>query len=78
MVHPYTRRNREALIRILEALEAGDTQLAITLIDGELEDFRANPAPGAPCAGCGARFEWPGLRDAHQLHCAAFNCRAAA
>ncbi len=57
------------LLAVLEALEAGDQQLVLDLLLGGLED---GPRPiGVRCPDCHARFDWPGLLDAHRVHCAA-------
>jgi hypothetical protein len=72
-----THRNREVLVRILEAIAVGDTGLAIALIDGELEDFGPTRLR-AVCRGCGRGFEWPGLLERHQIDCAGLVLRIAA
>ena len=72
------RVNRPALVVALEALEVGNTNLAIAilfdLIDGADEP---PPANRARCRGCRMEFRWPGLRDRHEVFCSALESRAA-
>jgi hypothetical protein len=63
-----------AIVAALEALESGDQRLATDILLSALED--GPTALTFPCRTCGQRFEWPGLRDAHELH--AHELRAAA
>jgi hypothetical protein len=56
------RGERLAIVVALEALEAGDQELAVAVLLGALEDGHRKLR--ARC-GCGAAFEWPGLRDEH-------------
>lgn len=54
---------RAAIVAALDALEDGDADYAVALLLGALED---GPRPvGVACQECGARFDWPGLRDHH-------------
>jgi hypothetical protein len=56
--------SRLAIVAALEALEVGDTDLAVAILLGALEDGPAQ-APECFCPVCGASFDWPGLRDHH-------------
>lgn len=62
-----------AIRAALEALDVGDQALATNILLDALED---HPRPlGVRCPDCRRRFDWPGLLDAHRIHCTA---RAAA
>jgi hypothetical protein len=59
---------RLAVVAALEALEVGDVEAATRILLDAVED---GPRPdGVRCDGCGQRFDWPGLRDAH--HCSGY------
>ena len=51
------------IVAALEALEVGDVNLCAAILLGALEDVE-RPV-GVRCKTCGQRFDWPGLRDAH-------------
>jgi hypothetical protein len=51
----------------LDALEAGDVRGAETILLDLLDG--APKAEPYVCDGCGRRFEWPGLLEAHEHHC---------
>ncbi len=62
--HDETGRACQLATLVLEALEVGDQDMAVSLCLSELEDGpRARPCR---CRVCGAAFEWPGLLTAHQ------------
>ena len=53
-----------AIIRALDALEAGDQNEAVAILLGALEDGPTERP--CVCPECGLGFEWPGLLDHHQ------------
>jgi hypothetical protein len=56
--------DRVAIVMALEALEDGDQNHAVNLLECARE---AGPTLlRFPCRVCGQRFEWPGPRDAHE------------
>jgi hypothetical protein len=61
--------DRLAIVSALEALEAGDTRLAVDILLGALEELDDGPASGgrrrAVCPHCRVAFRWPGLLDQH-------------
>lgn len=57
-----------AMVRVREAIEDGDRELALAIVDGllrELRSGRGHSRVGVECAECGRWFRWPGLRDVH-------------
>lgn len=54
-----------AVVSALEALEAGDQNLACEILLSALEDGPRERR--YVCPDCGVLYEWPGLRQAHQL-----------
>jgi hypothetical protein len=55
--------SRLAIVSALEALEAGDVELVVAILQGALED---GPTERPYLCECGASFEWPGLLDHHR------------
>jgi hypothetical protein len=55
--------NAARILRALEAIEDGERDIAVAILLDLVRDV-SRPT-GVTCAGCGQRFEWPGLRDAH-------------
>lgn len=55
---------RLAIVHALDALEAGDTRLAVEVLLGALEESD-RPAKRHSCPRCGVPFAWPGQVDAH-------------
>lgn len=71
---------REAIVIALESLEVGDVRGAVAVLLSALEDGPASALVGSASAhnraehceyrcACGARFEWPGLLDRHEIGC---------
>ena len=56
---------RATVFTVLEALEDGDVDLAVSLLTDALEDG-ASDRPHR-CGDCGAAFRWPGERDRHRI-----------
>lgn len=59
------RRNRGALIAILEALEVGNNSLATEILMALVEGLDEPDEHRVHCSGCGRGFAWQGLLDAH-------------
>jgi len=60
--------SRLALIAALEALEAGDTRLAVDVLLGAVEEIDNRPARNSKrpaCPSCRLAFEWPGQVEDH-------------
>lgn len=57
-------RGRLAIVAAVEALEAGDTRLAVEVLLDALEESD-RPAKRHACPRCGVPFAWPGQVDAH-------------
>jgi hypothetical protein len=55
---------RGALVRVGEALQAGDVGSAYAVALGALEDDGPTEQPHQ-CPCCPSRFAWPGLLDHH-------------
>jgi hypothetical protein len=55
---------RAAMIRALEALEAGDQSAAADVLLAALEDVGSGRRR-VSCPICGLAFTWPGERDGH-------------
>jgi hypothetical protein len=54
-----------AILTALDCLGDGDQAQAVEVLLAALEDA---PRPaGCRCRSCGLRFDWPGLRDEHEL-----------
>jgi hypothetical protein len=68
---------RLAIVAALEALEVGDTDLAVAILLGALEDGPTQ-APECSCPVCGSTFGWPGERDHHLQFAHGFRERSAA
>lgn len=60
------------VIAASESLEVGDVDLGQAILVDLQRDIVAGLRRTFPC-GCGQVFEWPGLREAHQLR---GGCRA--
>lgn len=59
-----TDREKEAVVRALEALHDGDDEMAV----GLLEDLVGpTPDPRHVCPECGNSFCWPGQLVAHRF-----------
>jgi hypothetical protein len=60
--------SRLAIVAALEALEAGDTRLAVDVLLHALEELDDGPTVGRRrprCPHCQLAFRWPGLLDQH-------------
>lgn len=58
--------SRLAIVTALEALEAGDQDLAVAILLGALEDGPRAPGPYA-CPDCQVDYEFPGLLEWHRI-----------
>ena len=55
----------ELALRLEDALEVGDVDLLVALVQGVAEDGPTEQP--VPCPECQERFRWPGERDHHLL-----------
>lgn len=68
------RTDRLAVVVALEALGDGDVRLAEAILLGAGEDGQY--VERSRCRVCGAGYEWPGLRDSHEIVVHGFDAEA--